>query len=63
MVGMNDLLFRLLPVLLLAVPAAVAITVVAILEVARGKWRYTVRGLLVTMTFLAIAIAFHAIRK
>ena len=60
---MADLLFRLAPVLLLAVPAAVAIKVVAVLEVARGKWRYTVRGLLWAMTFIAIAVAYHTVRK
>jgi hypothetical protein len=63
MVGMDDLLFRLEPVLLLAVPAAAAITIVVVLEVARGKWRFTVRGLLLTMTFVAAAIVFHALRK
>jgi hypothetical protein len=60
---MDDILFRAAPILLIAVPAFVAVATVAALEVVYGKWRYTVRGLLLAMTFIAIAIAYHAARK
>ena len=60
---MSDILFRLAPILLLAVPAVTALVIVAALEIAYGKWRYTVRGLLWAMTFIAIAVAYHAAGK
>jgi hypothetical protein len=52
--------FLLGPVLLLFGPFAALVSAIVIVEMVYRKWQFSVRGLLITMTFMAVAIGVFA---
>jgi hypothetical protein len=55
--------FLLAPILLLIGPLAILAVIVVVVELVYRKWQFRIRGLLITMTFIAVALGVFAAGK
>jgi hypothetical protein len=55
--------FLLAPILLLFGPLAIFVSAIVIVELVYRKWQFSVRGLIIAMTFVAIALGVVAAGK